>query len=148
MNSKEYMREYVKTPNGKKSCCISKWKHQGLIDDYETIYDRYVNTTNCDLCNVFLEGRGSNKKCMDHDHRTGLFRMVLCNKCNSMMPDRKKNKNNTSGHKGIDFVKKKKLWKYRKQNNGKTFQKMCKCKITLLTYKFCYLLLMNRKQPS
>ena len=145
MNHTEYMRNYRKTPEGKKKCVIVDWKHYGLICDYDKIYDTYINTTHCQKCNVFLEGRGSNKKCMDHDHRTGLFRMVLCNKCNTMMNDRKKNKNNTSGHKGIDFVKKKQLWKYRKQKNGKIFQKMCKCKITLLTYKFCYLLLMNRK---
>ena len=144
MASTEYMRNYRKTPSGKKSTTFVNWKQMGLIGDYNQIYDTYINTTHCQKCNVFLEGRGSNKKCMDHDHKSGLFRMVLCSNCNITMPDRKKSKNNTSGHKGIDFVKKKQLWKYRKQINGKIFQKMCKCKITLLTYKFCYLLLMNR----
>ena len=37
---------------------IYRWKEQGLIGDYEKIYQRYLNTTHCDLCNVEL----SNKK--------------------------------------------------------------------------------------
>jgi hypothetical protein len=138
------MRKYRSTPIGKKRSVIASWKHSGLIDDYDTIYDRYTNTTHCDKCNVFLEGKGGHKKCMDHDHQTGKFRMVCCNICNTKQYDKERGKNNTSGHKGICYVKKKGLWKYRKQINGKTYQKMCKCKITLLTYKFCYLLLMNR----
>ena len=145
MGHTEYMRNYRATPNGKKRSIISNWKHQGLIGDYESIYDRFINTTNCDKCNVLLNGNGGDKKCMDHCHQTGQFRFVLCSRCNIKQYDKKKPKNNTSGHKGIVFNKKKKLWQYRKQINKKTYSKRSKCKITLLTYKFCYLLLMNRK---
>jgi len=146
MNKTEYMRQYRSTPNGKKRCVIADWKHQGLKGDYENIYERFINTKYCDKCNVFLEGKGGNRRCMDHDHTTGQFRMVCCSRCNNKQFDRSKGKNNTSGHKGIDFIKKKKLWKYRKQYNGKIYQKISKNKITLLCYKFCILLLINHKK--
>ena len=143
----EYMRSYRATPNGKKRTVIADWKFHGLIGDYDSIYDRYINTTHCDKCKVLLtsEKIGGNQKHMDHCHQTGHFRFVLCARCNTKQHDRTKNKNNTSGHKGIVFNKKKKLWQYRKQINKKTYSKRSKCKITLLTYKFCFLLLMNRK---
>ena len=140
----EYMRRYIKTPNGKKSCCISKWKSQGLIGDYQTIYDRYVNTTNCDLCNVFLEGRGGNKKCMEHNHENGEFRNIVCSRCNTSKTDRKKQKNNTTGYKNILFHKKKKLWIYRKQFEGRTIKIMRKNKIEILCIKFCGILLFRK----
>lgn len=148
----EYMREYRATPIGRKNCIIANWKFQGLKDDYDKVYDKFINTTNCEKCNVLLEGRSmgqsnvvGNKKCMDHDHATGLFRMVVCSRCNTGQPDRKKSVNNTSGHKGLSYDKKKRIWKYRKALNKKTYQIMNKNKITLLTYKFCYLMLSFKK---
>jgi hypothetical protein len=148
MNRTEYMRKYRSTPEGKKRCVFADWKFHGLKGDYDSIYDRYIKTEYCDKCNVFLEGKGGNKKCMDHDHSSGDFRMVCCSRCNMKQFDKSKGKNNTSGHKGIVFNKKKKLYQYRKQINGKTYSKRCKCKITLLSYKFCYLLLINHKNKS
>ena len=44
MNKIEYMRNYRNTPNGRKSSIISNWKHYGLVDDYDTVYERYLNT--------------------------------------------------------------------------------------------------------
>lgn len=139
--STEYMRQYVKTPNGKKSCCITKWKSYGLIGDYEEIYERYRKTTNCDLCNVFLEGRGGNKKCMEHNHQNRQFRNIVCSRCNTSKTDRKKQKNNTTGYKNVLFQKKKKLWIYRKQYQGRTIKIMRKNKIDILCIKFAGILL-------
>ena len=140
---REYMRKYRNTPEGYKRSQIANWKHQGLKGDYDFIFQKYMNTSHCEKCDVLLGKKGATRKCMDHDHSTGQFRMICCQICNTKELDRKKASNNTTGHKGITYDKKKKLWKYRKQINGKTFQKMSKCKITLLTYKFCYLLLIN-----
>ena len=64
---------------------IKKWKSRAVIcDDWDKLYDRYINTNNCDNCDIeLIEGNyGSNKKCLDHNHNTGEFRNILCNTCN------------------------------------------------------------------
>ena len=88
-NNKEYhkqqCKEYLKTEKGLKSHTISRWKNRGIInDDFNSLYEYYLNCKNCEECNVELtSGKyGSNHKCLDHDHKTGLFRNVLCNTCN------------------------------------------------------------------
>lgn len=86
---KETFRKYRQTPEGKKKTCIYRWKSRGLVGDYDMIYDRYLNTTNCDECNCILT-----KKCMDHSHITGEFRNVLCNRCNTIRGYNDRNKNN------------------------------------------------------
>ena len=62
----------------------SKWKGRGLIWDSEEefmcIWDEYVNTTACSHCNYVFDDK--NWKCMDHDHKTGRYRCVLCFVCN------------------------------------------------------------------
>jgi vacuolar-type H+-ATPase subunit H len=87
-NNKEYYREkqkeYQQTEQGKKSFKISDWKRAGVIsDDFNSLYEHYINCKNCEECNVELQnGNLVNKRCLDHDHKTGLFRNVLCNSCN------------------------------------------------------------------
>ena len=90
--NKEKQKEIIKLrreenrPNVVKKNRIKKWKSRGVIcDDFDTIYERYINTTNCDLCYAELvEGLyGRYKKCLDHDHSTGEFRNILCNVCNT-----------------------------------------------------------------
>ena len=83
----EIYKEYCKTENGKKIHKISSWKQQGLIcDNYEALYQKVINTTNCEECNVLLTSYNGTMtrttKSMDHDHTTGLFRNVLCHSCN------------------------------------------------------------------
>ena len=81
---REYEKEYNQTETGKKSCRITNWKKRGIkSDDYNSLYDYYINCKNCELCNVELvEGLDNNSKCLDHDHESGLFRNVLCRSCN------------------------------------------------------------------
>ena len=83
--AKEYYKNYKKTDAGKKISKIASWKHFGVInDDFSSLYEHYINCKNCEECNVELQtGNGvKNKKCLDHDHTTGLFRNILCNSCN------------------------------------------------------------------
>jgi len=81
----EYNKKYKQTPKGKKINIISMWKRRGLIDDnYNKLYDDYLENTECQECGVTygVLGDGTTFKCMDHDHETGLFRNFLCTGCN------------------------------------------------------------------
>jgi hypothetical protein len=82
---KEYNKEYRQTEQGIKNGRINKWKCLGVkCDDFNNLYEHYINTDKCEECNInLIEGNyGSNKRVLDHDHVTGLFRNVLCHNCN------------------------------------------------------------------
>ena len=83
---KEYQKEYKQSPVGKKSNRIGKWKLRGIIhDNYDELYERYLNTEFCELCNIKLTEDKTNTKttrCLDHCHNTGEVRNVVCWLCN------------------------------------------------------------------
>ena len=61
---------------------IYNWKKSGLIcDDYNALYETYIETMECQHCQT--EFTKNNCRCMDHDHTTGLFRKIVCNRCNN-----------------------------------------------------------------
>lgn len=83
---KAYMKEFRASEAGIKSARITRMKQWGIIsDDYEALYEKWKNTTHCEECNVELVGgnNGANRKCIDHDHKTGAFRNIVCHKCNT-----------------------------------------------------------------
>jgi hypothetical protein len=108
----------------KKSQIILRWKRKGLIDDdYEIIYQRWLDTTHCDYCNIELVSgqKGLNRKCMDHEHNTGKFRGICCHKCNMNQPDVKVRSNSVSQEKYIE--KTGNTYRYRKTGqSGKSFK--------------------------
>jgi hypothetical protein len=80
------MKKYRQSEAGKKSARISNWKKMGLkSDDYDMVYNDWKSTTHCEECSVELieSNNGANKKVLDHDHNTGLFRNVICHRCNT-----------------------------------------------------------------
>ena len=82
---KEINQRYSKTDKGIKSNHVKKWRSRGVkCDDWDALHERYINTTHCDNCNIELVSGiyGANKKVLDHSHKTGEFRNVLCNTCN------------------------------------------------------------------
>ena len=82
---REKIKEYYKTENGKKSKSINCWKSRGVInDDFDKLYDYYLNCKFCEECNIELTigYKDVNRKCLDHDHKTGKFRNIICNRCN------------------------------------------------------------------
>ena len=90
---KEYNKEYRQTETFKKSTTIGKWKRRGLIhEDYNALYEKYINTTCCDVCNKEFKNRRD--RCLDHDHITGEFRQILCRACNTMDSWKNKIQNN------------------------------------------------------
>ena len=88
-NKESYLAKvkiYQQTDKSKKCSRIRAWKRIGLIsEDYDALYEKVYNTTNCEECNVLLTVNRimtNTTLCMDHDHTTGLFRNVLCVSCN------------------------------------------------------------------
>ena len=82
---KEYYKKNNKTENGKKSIIIKGWKRRGVInDDFDKLYDHYLNCKNCEECKIELVNgnKSANHKCLDHNHETGEFRNVVCHGCN------------------------------------------------------------------
>ena len=83
---KKRMAEFRASEAGIKSARITKMKQYGIIsDDYEALYIKWRDTTHCEECNVELvKGNiGANKKTIDHDHKTGVFRNIICHACNT-----------------------------------------------------------------
>ena len=75
-------KKYRSSDKGIKTQTIYKWKTRGLVDDYEKVYERYEYTLFCDECRCDLDQCTKSVKSMDHDHKTGLFRNILCRMCN------------------------------------------------------------------
>ena len=79
-------KEYYQTPAGKKTKRISTWKKRGVMcDDWDALYQKYLDTHLCELCSCPLTEdtiSTSTTRCLDHCHDSGLFRNVLCWGCN------------------------------------------------------------------
>lgn len=86
-DNKEYYRlrgiENRKKPEYVKKQMIYKWKQRGVIsEDFESLYDLYINTDDCVNCGIQLNQDTSTKKQLHHNHTTGLFEGVVCRVCN------------------------------------------------------------------
>jgi hypothetical protein len=81
-----YKEEFAKTEANKKCKRICKWKRSGVQHpDFDELYNIWKSATNCADCDVELVESGINgatRKCLDHDHTTGLFRDIVCHSCN------------------------------------------------------------------
>ena len=79
-------KKYRQTYRGLKSHRKSEWmrKYKIKFYDFDETYEKYMNTTNCELCNtkLIVGNRGNNKKILDHDHQSGYQRFICCNSCN------------------------------------------------------------------
>tara|TARA_R110002126_G_scaffold219915_1_gene365280 strand:+ start:248 stop:676 length:429 start_codon:yes stop_codon:yes gene_type:complete len=88
-DKKEYFKNYYKTPKGKKNYKISDWKKNGLKESrefMEQIYKEYLKSEECELCGEPY--KNSRDKQMEHNHLTGEFRNICCNRCNHWKADR------------------------------------------------------------
>tara|TARA_R110000851_G_scaffold267791_1_gene420307 strand:+ start:279 stop:737 length:459 start_codon:yes stop_codon:yes gene_type:complete len=88
-------------PSYHKSLIKDSWRRAGInIDNFQELYKRYINATECDKCKKTFVKR--NQRCLDHDHSTGFFRHFLCRQCNSKYYV-SNYKNNKTGYKNIVF---------------------------------------------
>ena len=87
-NNKEKIKlaqqKFAKSKKGIKSVTIKNWKARKVVcDDFDELYNRYCLAEYCDECNVYFDKEITKfRKCLDHDHKTGLFRNFLCHSCN------------------------------------------------------------------
>ena len=102
-----------------KSQTIYDWKRRGLIyDNYDELYDVYINTMECEHCKT--EFTKNNWRCLDHNHETGLFRKIVCHKCNAMDSYIKYPNGYSKQEYGKEYRQKNK--EYRKEKNQEWYQ--------------------------
>ena len=102
-----------------KSQTIYDWKRRGLIyDNYDELYDVYINTMECQHCKT--EFTKNNWRCLDHNHETGLFRKIVCHKCNAMDSYIKYPNGYSKQEYGKEYRQKNK--EYRKEKNQEWYQ--------------------------
>ena len=79
----ERNRAYRKTKAGIKVNRVSCWKGRGIIsDDWDATYEMFMSIHKCQCCNN--EFKSSMDKHLDHCHKTGKIRYVLCRNCNQL----------------------------------------------------------------
>jgi len=77
----EYNKIYNKTPAGKKVMMMGTWRHRGVINVNDEMYNHYIASTHCECCSK--EFSSSRDRHLDHDHETGEYRWVICCSCNN-----------------------------------------------------------------
>ena len=87
INKNQWTCKYRKTYKGKKSHKISEWRTKAHFKEtqerFNEIFDLFWYATKCELCDK--EFTTKNIKVADHEHLTGHFRNIVCNKCNNQV---------------------------------------------------------------
>ena len=128
-------KKHTRNTNGYYQVCLSNEGHTKNLSVHRLIALHHIPNPD-------------NKPCVDHIDRNKLNNNINNLRWATHLENQQnlgKYKTNKSGHKNIHYLKSRKTWIYQYRVMGKViYRKKCKCKITLLTYKFCYLLLSKR----
>tara|TARA_R110000823_G_C15684523_1_gene474626 strand:- start:143 stop:652 length:510 start_codon:yes stop_codon:yes gene_type:complete len=74
--------ELPKYTNEQKRLTIKCWKQRGVIyHNFDELYEVYIKTMNCQHCGK--EFPNTKYRHLDHNHETGMFRKIVCHKCNA-----------------------------------------------------------------
>jgi len=132
---------------------LKNWKKYGLLcregETYDSIYDKVMETEECQLCNNKFTDEMKYQRCMDHCHIDGYFRKVLCRGCNAnyMISKPKTKKHTKSGFSWIYLHKTKSKagnysigWNYQRKIGNYKKRKRVKSLTRALALSFIYLL--------
>ena len=64
---------------------ITRWKSAGIkCVDWDYVVDKYMSIENCETCDCILnrDCKTNKRICLDHCHKTGYVRNIVCHKCN------------------------------------------------------------------
>ena len=94
----ELQLKYSHTEKGKKARCKARWKNRGVdVSNFDEIYKRYSEATECELCNKKFTGK-KGEKCLDHCHESKQVRNIVCRNCNVSLPKQQYIKKNSSNN--------------------------------------------------
>ena len=82
---KEQRNEYYKTPEGYKYQIEKSWRDKGILfttEEYQELLEEQAY--GCAICGAKSNRNGS-RLCVDHDHKTGAIRGLLCHQCNTSL---------------------------------------------------------------
>lgn len=89
----EYQKEYSKKYREKKGPRFQYWR-RNLRDNYNLTVDEWndlwqLQNGKCAICNINMNPRGRAKQsvAVDHNHKTGEVRGLLCRSCNHSLGD-------------------------------------------------------------
>lgn len=129
---------------------INNWKKYGVIsDNYYDLYKHHMSINNCELCNIVFDNTFKNQRCLDHNHKTGLYRKTLCRSCNSqyIKADQKLKCNNKSRHMWICNHKTKNksgnysfTWRYERKMSDIKVRKCFKTLTQAIAFSFIHIL--------
>ncbi len=84
-----WARKYRKTDAGKKSTLKARLqqRYKMTLEEYDALWEKQYGT--CAICKqqevVKCESGAIRRLCVDHDHKTGKVRALLCQKCNKAL---------------------------------------------------------------